>query len=122
MHKPRRVKHYQVKRTVNGRVRFNLDASTHQLLRELLHEWAGEPAPEQLAGLDDVYVESGRRLAQELVTRRALLLTLAGENRFVLPMSEATTVLALLWLNVQSEFRRGPGLQLLFGNLHQVLS
>ena len=76
MHKPRHIKQYQVKHTANGRVRFNLDGSTHYLLRELLADWANGPAPEQLASLEDVYIESGRHLAKELVTRR-----LAGGSR-----------------------------------------
>lgn len=116
----RMTKSYQVKRTANGRVRFSLGAGTHQQLRELLVEVADSEALDALAELTDVYIMAGQRLAQELITRRTLLMTLAGDNRFVLTMHEATTLLALLWVEVGSGAY--GGLVTLFGDLHQLLN
>lgn len=115
------IPHYQVKRTTNGRVRFNLPAGTHQMLREMLEGWANTEPPERVGDVQDIQLHQLRHLAQELVVRRPLLMTLA-ENRFTVPASEAYGILALLWIQVMHGDYGGTMMNWLMNDLHQLLS
>jgi hypothetical protein len=119
MNRLRVLKNWQVKHTTTGRVRFSLGANTHWMLCELLKAMSEDQAPATLGDLSDVYLEAGRRLAQELVVRRPFLMLLDGDNRFQLTRSEATLLLGILWVEVGGG---NGGLVSLFGDLHQLLS
>ncbi|SHJ75230.1 hypothetical protein SAMN02745146_0071 [Hymenobacter daecheongensis DSM 21074] len=120
MAKTQLLKNYMVKRLDHGRIRFILRPDEHLALKALLEEVADD----MLDGLDefaDAVSAWLRALAQEMLTRRYLLMTLADkENTFVLSKSEALGVLSILWSEPLLETR--PILQILFGELHQLLS
>lgn len=116
------IPHYQVKHTTNGRVRFNLPAGTHEMLREMLESWANISPPERVGDMQDIQLEQLRYLARELVVRRPLLMTLATENRFTVPRSEAFGILGILWIQVMHGDYGGTMLNWLMNDLHQLIS
>jgi hypothetical protein len=121
MAKTRVINSYLVKRTATGQVRFSLRNREQASLKTMLEDVANARPVADLQDFALLVSETGRRRAQEWLTRRnVLLMPLSKEHRFTMSLADCYSLLEMLWTEPGLEFK--PELSRIWTDLHYLLT